>query len=94
MFYLIPIFQIYDVLSRLPFTSLRMSIIGDWEDEVGKVKRTPQEIDLDEQTHFNRKWTRVYPDAEYSLKVTFSRKQISNKVSKISKTILKVRLNE
>jgi len=47
--------------------------------------RKTLEIDLDEKSHFNKKWMRVHADTEYTLRVAFSRRQISNKVSLASK---------
>lgn len=58
-----------------------MSIIGEHVDEIGKVKRKPRDIDLSEQSYSSRTWIPVHADTEYTLKVMFSRRQISNKVS-------------
>lgn len=58
-----------------------MSIIGEYVDEIGKVKRNSRDIDLSEKSYSNRTWIPVHVDTEYTLKVMFSRRQISNKVS-------------
>lgn len=68
----------YEVLSRLPFTSVKVNLIGEW---INKEQNGEKQIDLREYKRTEQPWMEVYTDCEYTLKVSFSRKQLSERVT-------------
>ena len=72
----------YDILSRLPFTSLTLSLTGDWLNEVGNVENKTKEVDVHDYRRNEQEWMAVHADCEYTLNVSFTRSQLSSKVWK------------